>query len=61
MTVISDFSSLLGAMRPRAHTKYLSQAVRGIVHARGGSVTVSGEGHFLSKIPISEGKSVAHS
>ena len=27
----------------------------------GGPVTVSGAGHFLSKIPISEGKPVAHS
>ena len=34
VTVISGCSSLSGSMGPRAHTKYLSHAVGGIVHAR---------------------------
>ena len=34
VTVISGCSSLSGLLGPRAHTKYLSQALRGIVHAR---------------------------
>ena len=34
VTVISGCSSLLGSMGPRAHTKYLRQAVGVIVHAR---------------------------
>ena len=55
MTVISSCSSLLGSMGTRAHTKYLSQSVGGIVHARRGSMTVSGEGPFWPEIPMSEG------
>ena len=54
MTVISGCSSLSGSLGPRAHTKYLSQALRGIVHARWVR-KVSGEGHFWSEILMSEG------
>ena len=57
-TVFSGCSSLSGSMGPRAHTKYLSQALRGIVHARWVG-KVSGEGHFWSEIPMSDGCSVA--
>ena len=59
VTVSSGCSSLSGSMGPRAHTKYLSQALRGIVHARwvrNGLCT----GSFLdSKSPCLKGGSVA--
>ena len=50
VTVISGCSSLFGSMGPRAHTKYLSQAVGGIVHAQGVRNGLW-RGSFLKKNP----------
>ena len=58
VTVISGCSSLLGSMGPRAHTKDLSQAVRGIVNARWVCNGLWRGSFLVKKIPMSEGSSV---
>ena len=60
LAVISGWSGFSGSMGPKEHTKDLSLVV-GAWYMLGGSKAVAGEGHFWSKIPMSEKNSVAPS